>query len=574
MKKLEFVYPGSDFDRSRNLIAALGSFWSKLYTGVDQVHSYTEATAQIVNQTYQNLIEVVDSLSRYDTPLFHTQFLSPVVLKKSDRNLVRAASARFDRGAGGFDDKLFFDTAPNTQFFSFPLPDNFADVVQLFNRITFPTGVLTKNTDFLIDRDRNVIIFAQDPFVNAAFTKRVAPNDSRDEEITLWAFCGKFDYDNVFNQFAYAVGIKLRTSQGYKDLTNAIISGLVEGNATAAIIDSALAAICGIPVSVEPVEIVELVDNDANGLLIITDKTVYRFTDNAIPRVEPEQVITAGTQLIYGVDVHEFFVGNVYARPENDQQVICCPPQNNVFVSNAWEGLTTETEDDLLIEPNGNQCTPVRKNIAALALDSGFLSSCFYGDIVFENKVVPLEVNTDHPSGYTYIKFNIGGYPADVEKFFDEIHRRGVEAAEAAAEQPECAVKRRIGTLAHLLDKRVNAGTEPAAAQLPKTINPLRFLVENVLRNNVFVVRISVSALGLNQLGLYNIRHLRRLLPPQTAMIVIFELAADKDNINPENAVFEAVSKFTGAEPIVDDVPVELVQDLGASARLVSGTCQ
>ncbi|NBT75270.1 hypothetical protein EBZ80_21190 [bacterium] len=574
MKKPEFVYPGSDLDRSRNLIAALGSFWSKIYTGVDQVHSYVTATAQVVNQTYQNLVETVEALSRFDVPLYHKELLTPIVLKKSERNSARTTAARFDRTTAVFNGELIFDVAPTAQFFSFPLPTALADVAQLFNRITFPTGVLVKNTDFVIDRDNNAIIFAQDPFENASFIKRPTPDDPGDEELTLWGFCGNFDYNTVFNQFAYAVGIKLRTSQGYKDLTNAVISGLVSGGATAAILDSALAAICGIPVSIGPQETVEFIDNDAAGLLIITDKAVYRFTENAVPRVEVEQVIPAGTQLVYGIDVHEFFVGNTYARQDAAQGVICCPPPNNLLSSNDWELLTTETEDELLIDPNNEQCQPVRKTIAALALDKGFLSSCFYGDLVFENRAVPLEVNTAHHSGYTYVKFRLGGYPADVERFFDEIHDRGKAAAEFRASQPDCAPKQKIGTLAHLLDKRVNPASEPLASHLPKTINPLRFLVENVLRNNVFVVRISISALGLNHLGLYNIRHLRQLLPPQTAMIVIFELTADKDKITPENAIFEAVANFTGMEPQKDEVPVSLVSDLGATARLVSGTCQ
>lgn len=573
MKKPEFVYPGSDFDRSRNLIAALGSFWARTYTGVDQVHSYVTATAQIANQTYQNLIETVEALSRFDVPLFHTETLTPVVLKKSERNSARTTITRFDSSDATFGSGLQFDTAPTASFFSFPLPPNLAAVTQLFNRITFPTGVLLKNSDFLIDAERGALIFAQDPFENPVFTKRPAPDNAADEELTLWGFCGKFDYNNVFNQFAYAVGIKLRTSQSYKELTNAVISGLVEGGATAAILDAAIAAICGIPVSVGPNETVELVDNDARGLLIVTDKAVYRFAENATPRVEVGQVIAAGTQLVHGIDVHEFFVGNIYAR-EGASSVICCPPPNNVLASNAWETLSTEAEDELLIDPNDAQCQPVRRAITAIALDHGFLSSCFYGDLVFENRVVPLEVDTAHPSGYTYVKFRLGGYPADVEQFFNEVHDRGIQAAEFRKAQTECAPKLKIGTLAHLLDKRVNAQTEPTTAHLPKTINPLRFLVENVLRNNVFVVRISVSALGLDHLGLYNIRHLRQLLPPQTAMIVIFELAADKDNINPENAVFEAVTRFTGMDPKKDNVPVSLVSDLGATARLVSGNCR
>lgn len=573
MNKPEFVYPGSDFDRSRNLIAALGSFWARTYTGVDQVHSYALATAQVVNQTYSNLIETIEALSRFDVPLFHTEILTPVVLKKSERNSARTTIARFDSNSNTFNSELRFDAAAATNFFSFPLPENLVDVMQLFNRITFPTGVLLKNSDFLIDTTRNAIIFARDPFENPVFTKRPSPDSADDEELTLWGFCGQFDYNTIFNQFAYAVGIKLRTSQAYKDLTNAVISGLVEGGATAAMLDAAIAAICGVPVSIGPVETVELVDNDTRGLLVVTDRAVYRFAETAVPRVEVGQTLHAGSAIVHGIDVHEFFVGNTYAR-EKTGNVICCPPANNILTSNEWEPLATETEEELLLDPNTEDCQPVRRAITALALDRGFLASCFYGDLVFENQNVPLEVNTAHPTGYTYVKFRLGGYPADVQQFFDEIHDRGIQAAEFRKTQPDCTPKLKIGTLAQLLDKRVNAATEPTAAHLPKTINPLRFLVENVLRNNVFVVRISVSALGLNHLGLYNIRHLRQLLPPQTAMIVIFELAADKDKITPENAVFEAVARFTGMNPANDNVPVSLVSDLGATARLVSGTCQ
>ena len=573
MKKPEFVYPGSDFDRSRNLIAALGSFWARTYTGSDQVRSYAEATAHIANQTYHNLLETIDALSRFDVPLFHTEKITPIVLKKSERNSARTTIARFDRDGAAFDNASRFDAASDVPFFSFPLPTNLIDITQLFNRITFPTSALFKNIDFLIDLERGAIVFDKDPFENPAFIRRPSAERVGDEELTLWGFCGKFDYDNVFNQFAYAVGIKLRTSQGYKDLTNAVISGLIEGGATATILDAAISAICGLPISVGPVEIVERVDNDYRGLLIVTDKAVYRFPENAVPRVAVEQEITAGTSLVYGVDVHEFFVGNTYAR-QTENTALCCPPPNNILTSNAWETLTTETEDDLLLDPNDEQCQPVRKALSALALDSGFLSSCFYGDLVFENRNVPLEVNTQHPSGYTYVKFRLGGYPADVEHFFDEVHARGVAAAELRKTQLDCEPKLKIGTLAHLLDKRINAATEPTAGQLPKTVNPLRFLVENVLRNHVFVVRISVGALGLNPLGLYNIRHLRQLLPPQTAMIVVFELAADKDKITPETAIFEAVTRFKGMAPQTDDVPVSLVSDLGATARLVSGTCQ
>jgi len=574
MNKPEFIYPGSDFDKSRVLISLLGSFWSRTFAGKDQIESYALGTAHIANQTHRNLLETVAAVSRFDVPLFHTETLVPVVIKKSEANNVKTASPRFDRTSAPFNANITFNQPANVAFFSFPLPEKLADVGQLFNRITFPTAALTKNVDFVIDSDDAALVFNTNPFDNPAFLRRaVTVNGVDDEEITLWGFCGKFDYEFVFHQFAYAVGIKLKTSQGYKDLTNAVINGLIDGGASAATLDLAFAAICGIPVSSEPTETVEVVDYDSHGLLVVTDKTVYRFSGNANAVVSVGQVISAGTQLIRGIDIKEFFVGNTYATHfAADVSLLCCPPPNNVLVDNAFEPLVTESDDVILLDPNTYTCQPARREITALALDGDYLSACFYGDLVFENRQVPLEVITDHPLGYTYLKFKLGGFPADAERFFDEIHARGVAAAEAAP-QP-CVDGRRRGTLAQLLDKRVNPFAEPTAENLPRTINPLQFLVENVLRNNVFVVRILVSTLGQNSLGLYNVRHLRRLLPPQTGMIVVFELSAGTDTIDPEHSVAETITTFTGMQPKRDTVPVSFVNDRGATARLVSGTCQ
>lgn len=576
MSKQTFTYPGTDFDKSRTLLALLGSFWSRTFTGRDQVASYVMSTAHTVNQTYRNLLEVVAALSRYDVPLFHEETVVPIVIRKSDTNSVQTTGTLFDDNTQVFNSATTFDGAPNSvSFFSFPLPENLAEMGQFFNRITFPTAALLNNVDFVIDRTRGAIIFKADPFSNPAFLRRaVADNGTEDEEITLWGFCGKFDYDWVFNQFAYAVGIKLQTSQGYKDLINAIMTALVEGGISAAALDLAFAAICGIPVSVEPLETVEVAEYDAAGLFIATDKTVYRFNAGAVPSVEAGQVIHAGTQLVRGIDIKEFFVGNVYAPAfAPSEQLIVSRPARDVLVDNAFEQPDTGNNAAVILDPVTTACQNVRRELTALALDGGYMAACFYGDLVFENRTVPLEVITDHPSKYTYVRFKLGGFPADIDQFFDEIHLRGIAAAEAP--KPQCdGPVRRQGTLAHLLDSRAQPATEPAAAHLPSTINPLQFLIENVLRNNVFVVRILVPALGQNSIGLYNIRHLRNLLPPQTGMIVVFELSAGAEAVNAENSITEVMTRFTGMQPQRDVIPESLVRDAGASARLVSGTCQ
>jgi hypothetical protein len=527
MAKPTFVYPGSDLDRSRALLAILGSFWSRTYTAADQVHSYTDGTALLAAQSYRNLLETVASLSRLDVPLYHTETWVPIVLRKSQRNGVLTNLARFDRTGTAFDAGLVFDSAAGQAFYAFPRPANMAGAAQIVNKLIYPTLALAENVDYVFDSERSAIVFAADPFDSPHLIKKGIYDSSNliDEEIVLWAFNGKFDYDYVFTQFAYALGMRLKTSQGYKDLMNAVFGGLVNGGASAADLDLAFSAICGVPVALETGETVEVAARDAHGTLIVTDKHVYRFPEDAVPTVAVGDTLRAGARLIDALEILELTAGSIPDR------------------------------------------------ISALALDSGYLAACFYGDLIFENKNVPLEINSDHSSGYTYVKFGLGGFPADVARFFDELHARGVE--EAARAVPPCeTTRRRRGTLAHLLDKRAQPDGEPTVEYLPATINPLKFIVANILRNNVFLVHIKGAALGQNRLGLYNSRHLRQLLPPHAAMIVIYEIGGIRDTLDGAENLTENVTAFTGTEPRTDVVDDNYLRDGGAALRTLSGTCQ
>jgi hypothetical protein len=527
MKKQTFVYPGSDLDNSNSLLALLGSFWGRTYTRADQVKSYVNGAALLVAQNFRNLLETVAAISRFDVPLFHTEQWTPIVLRKSQRNAVAVSVARFDQTTEKFDGKLIFDSASNTAFYAFPRPASMVSAAQVLDRLIYPTVALAENVDFKLDLTRDAIVFAVDPFTNPGLLRKAiySGNELVDEEITLWAFQGQFDYDYVFTQFGYALGMRLQTSQGYKDLMNAVMNGLVNGGATAADLDLALSALTGIPLSVAVHETVEVMQRDAAGTLIITDQHVYRFLEDATPVVAVGDVLSAGSRLV----------------------------------------------DALTIVPLGRGTIPA--TVAALALDDSYLAACFYGDLIFENKNVPLEVNEQHPSGYTYLKFGLGGFPGDVEKFFDELHMRGVDAAERP--QPACppGAGQRC-TLAHFLDRRSQPAGEPTAANLPTTINPLQFIAANVLRNNVFLVQIKGRGLGRNHMGLYNIRHLRQLLPPHAAMIVIYELGAQQDTLDGTQNLTENLTTFTGTAPRTDVVGNELVHDRGVTVRVFSGTCQ
>ncbi len=236
-----------------------------------------------------------------------------------------------------------------------------------------------------------------------------------------------------------------------------------------------------------------------------------------------------------------------------------------------------------LTELNTGQ-TPA--DLQVLSLGRGFVSACFQGDLLFENKDVPLEVITDDPSGYTKLQWGLGGFPLDVAKFFDELHARGVAASQAG--NPATAsnltkipgdpcenvpdIFRPPGTLAHLLDRREIRTGEPTAASLPKTINPLQFVIANVLRNNAFLVRVKSVGMPANRLGLHNVRILRKIIPPHTAMILIIDLSLQADGVA-VTQVGEQLTTFQAMEPLVEEVSPTLVGDAKLGLRVISGSC-
>lgn len=181
------------------------------------------------------------------------------------------------------------------------------------------------------------------------------------------------------------------------------------------------------------------------------------------------------------------------------------------------------------------------------------LAHAFFTDAQYN---LPTRAPTGNYTSYTRVTFDVGGFPLDVDKFFDDLHARGIAAN---------------STLAHLLDTRVNQVGEPMTVNLPATINPLKFLAETALRGNAFVVRLSAGAFGDGAAGLQNVQFLRKIIPPHTAMLLLIELQGLRDSVNMVGV--EVLTSFNAAVPLRDVVTAPDDSNR-SSIRVVSGTCQ
>jgi hypothetical protein len=535
-----YRYPQTDYDRAQNMLALLGSFWAEFYHGRDQISSVVAAKGQVENQTINDLMEAANALARESCPVFHTDNWYMLRLLASEKNTGVTSLLTYDTAGALFDSTYQYGVPPETRTYSFPAPADLHDVRQIYNRFTEPSLCLTNGVDFVL---RNgAVIFAQDPFTDPRVAKRAVYLNGEvvDEEAAVWLFRGSFDYETLYRQYGYVLGMKFRSGLAYRDMLNAFFDALVGGTSSQQLLMAA-AAITGIPLVIEPTETVTDIVSDYRGVAVVTDQHVYRFSDTTVPTVSVGDVVHAGDTVSDALQVVELNRG--------------------------------EIPDDL----------------HALAMGRGFLANCYYADLIFENKEVPLEVDTNHPSGFTYVSFGLGGFPLDVSRFFDDMHERGIAASQLPVDDcepgqtvlipgdecdgigtPDQRIRR--GTLAHLLDVRENPIGEPTAASLPATINPLQFLVQNVLRANAVLIRVKASGLQANGLGLHASTYLRQIVPPHTAVILCVDLTPAQERIT-EDMFDEGLSTFQAMGPIDDQITEDMFREL-VSVKTVSGTCQ
>lgn len=512
----------TDFDSPEKLLRVVGSFWRNVYEGSDFVESALHGRAQLDAQAHLWLLDLIASMSRYTVPVFHTRNWTLLRLLESQKDATEIATyggaAVYAEGT-----TLKYSVPRPSDLHAWALPTGFRGAKVILNRITDASLTLVEGVDFTIDD--GVVRFAKNPFDDERAGKRELLKDNTvvDREVGLWAYHGEWDWDTVHRQYGYAIGLRLKSSEGYKELVNAVYDALVKGT-TAASVEAAFSAICGIPLA-RVSETIEDVWEDDRRLWIATDKNVYQFPPTVSPTVAVGQAVGPGEPLTDGLRFFDLNRGH--------------------------RGISG--------------------GLKALVLGRGVLAGGFYQDLMFEDKDVPLLVEHD-ADGLAKVSWELAGFPGDVAAFFDRMHADGVSRGQ---------------TLANLLDTRPADAREgePTAAALPATINPLKFLTDNVLRNNAFVVRVRPAEFGPNALGLgVAAQVLRRVIPPQTLCFVVAELSVSDAQVSmgaPGNdeapGGTEAVNWFTGAKARDNlsqlAVTTELVTET-VRARQIAGRCE
>lgn len=533
-------YPAEDLNRGAQLLEQLGSFWATIFDDRTVLQTHLRSSANEQAQSHLDFLEAVASVSRFTVPVFHREIWTLMTIKRSDVESVPSVYKADDLVYGqqpgtvqgrpeGFVQTYGGRDRPD--MVQARMPDNLAKAsFTLQNYVVNPSRVMAYGVDYDVDFDRRLIRFLKDPFEDPMVPRRDiydAAGNPIDTEIALWVYQGDVDLDLVYIQFGYALGIKLASSDGYKDLLNAFWNQHVTGP-NVADMQSYLAALAGAPLVRNPVETVEVIKNEADTKLIVTNLAVYRAPLTANVLVNVGDTVYAGDILTDAVQIQEL-----------------------------------------------SHHAPDYSGLAAVTLSPNFLSGGYFGELTFHNRRVDVEYLGQDAHNRTVIRFEVTGFPSDVEKFWEDVQNRGTQPGHK--------------TLAELLDTRENPVGQPGPLNLPVQINSLEFLLDNLMKNNLFIIKVRQASFGSGALGTGLFRYLREIIPPHTTYVVFIELTAVEDTVDlgqegGEDApgVQEAAGVFHGANPIAEDLfeaaeapfGTASYQDAAVSVRLVSATCQ
>lgn len=532
------VYPSDDLDRGTQLLVQLGSFWAQIFEDRERLRTHLQSSAHEQGQSYLGFLETVACISRLTVPVFHADEWHLLAIRRSAADATASIYRSDDLQFGPQDGSVpgrpagFVQTYAGTDKpgqVQFVMPEHLVNAqFQIQNAVVKPSVVLVRDIDYDIDPDRPVLRFRDDPFANALIPKRIVFDEAGnavDEEISLWVYRGQFDLDYVWIQFGYALGLRLKSSESHKELLNAHWDSILLG-ASVKLVRAVLSALAGDPTIIETTETVEVVRAESDSWLIVTDSRVYRVPLAANLLVAAGDVLYAGAPLTDAIRIFELTGANA----------------------------------SLDVLP-------------AMSFSGSMLSGGYFSELIFRNHTVALEYLGLDEQGKAVVRFETSGFPADVDRFWSAAQARGIAAG---------------GTLAELLDTRTNPVGQPGPSNLPATVNPMQFVLGNLLSNNLFVIRVRQASFAKDAPGVSFFRLLRSVVPPHTTYVALIELEPAVDAIDlsvpggeDEPGAEDAAAVFHGAGPVTDDAyekgssPGGTLdyEEVGVSAKLVSLTC-
>jgi hypothetical protein len=511
-------YPGSVLDRRSSLLALLGSHWSSTYQGNYAVGSIQLANGQEEAQAHLDILEMVAATSRLDVPIFHTDNWYALTLKESDLN---SHTLRYEYGSATYGPQ-----AADSKVYQY---DEQLDS----ETFAFPIPADLRDFKLLLNRITESSV---------TMTSGVDYRIDLDNNLVLFRE----------NPFVNDLIMKRQIFTGTDVTDRELVLWVYKGQYDWGVIYEQFGYQIGLHIE------------SSQGYLELVNSIFDAYVEGSTA----SHLIRAVSAMVGIPVVREAIETVELIQVDNNHLVITTNRHAYLYHVNATAVVSVgdvvssgdPLTDSLKFYDLNRGVVPA--DVVSIFMGEGFLASGYIDGVTFHNKSVTLDsVNVN---GKLKVSWELGGHPGDAEQFWDMVHAKGLEDGT---------------TLANLLDIRPNPTTEPTATSLPATVNPAEFLVQNLLRFNAFIIKVVVSDIT-DTVGLEHANILRRIIPPWTAMLLIYELEADGDYVTMDApgdesrpGYTEVTTSFTGAEPVGDSIDPATYVSETITLRLVEGVC-
>ena len=473
-----------------DLFSGLGGFWTRIYSDTDFVKDYCRGSAEMAAQVYLEFLEAASMLGLPGFPVFKRERIIPVVLRKSQRNMVANGNLYLGRPGINIGPQGGADYNPGTTLHlggsaipintvGYPV-GNFAMAGQLgylCNSVAIPTKVLARNVDYRIDGRDLLINAAKDPFEDpASYACRSVYNAETGEddvELVLWLTDVLHDLEWLRHSYGYISGFQQASSEVYHNQLMALWELRTAGSDTARV-RVALARLFGVAVIQSDGEAVEAITAHSDGSMsVVTGAQVYQVGADETMLA----TVTVGTELQRG----DYLTETIRLYSSLDTR--------RFFASNGYPLSQFLLDVPRLYIPKGMIGVP--------AMRRGFTLGWEEVDLVYEGMTY---------GGQPKLKFDVAMDPADQSVYWDSVwaacDRDGVDLLEALSEYVTNPSPMVVGTVVG-------------------RINPLKFYMDNFLGVNLSIAVVDFDAISAYSTSLEQLGRLEHLLPAHTMLLMV-----------------------------------------------------
>ena len=501
------------FDNGNQMASILGSFWSVWFGEKDFVEDLMTADGSAYFQTYMDTLDLVNTKSRLNVPVFQRKYWSLLTALESEKDDYTGSEYQYgDTDVINYTKSLIPAYGDNKKFryYAYPIDSSIVSVASVYNRVIDPSLAWANGVDFILDTDRSLIMFLEDPFENDLVPK-VDVRDATtgavtDRKLALWLNMSEWDQEYIYEQFGYAMGVWMESTEFYREFISAMWDSLLIGP-TRSVLKSALSAISGIPFARDAETVVDI-SQTATSTIIATSVNVYTFKPTVQVSVAVGDVLEAGDSLCTAV---------------------------------------------ALIEPGPNTDW---STIAGLALGPTLMGkTTSIHPVTIENKSVDVVHAGYDEEGRAVVRFDVSGFASDVEEFWTQAHDAGILLN---------------NTVADLLDTRAVRDGPTLPADLPATINPFQFFMDNLFENNLYVIRLRPADFADGAPGLAALDALAQYTAPYTTYIAFVEI----DDVSDSYEISSTDSVVFNKGVYNTDSITDFASDTGPTIRAIARSCR